>query len=246
MRAQPYQYLPTQRKCLAYNEQTNDFGLYPITAVWIEDHDLIVYLIIDGELIVTTPEHPFFTDTLMQIPAGNLLVGDRIWQNGAGYGVVEAVLFVSQPQVMYNLTVDQAHTFFVGDGGWLVHNTCKWLGEGKAPRYGIGLAQLADRIYKQIDFWPRRNSTIAVSSVSGQIYVTSFGDSRAAKQLKEIADANGYTYLANGTTDHAEVFLYKKLKDLPDFNGIGVSHYAGPCKNVCRPFFKGASFAKVF
>jgi hypothetical protein len=24
---------------------------------------------------------------------------------------------------MYNLTVDEAHTFFVGDGEWLVHNT---------------------------------------------------------------------------------------------------------------------------
>jgi guanyl-specific ribonuclease Sa len=25
---------------------------------------------------------------------------------------------------MYNLTVADAHTFFVGDGQWLVHNTC--------------------------------------------------------------------------------------------------------------------------
>jgi len=28
---------------------------------------------------------------------------------------------------MYNLTVDVAHTFFVGQWGWLVHNAgCKW------------------------------------------------------------------------------------------------------------------------
>jgi hypothetical protein len=25
---------------------------------------------------------------------------------------------------MYNLTVDEAHTFYVGDGQWLVHNAC--------------------------------------------------------------------------------------------------------------------------
>ncbi len=25
---------------------------------------------------------------------------------------------------MYNLTVDKAHTFYVGEGQWLVHNTC--------------------------------------------------------------------------------------------------------------------------
>lgn len=29
---------------------------------------------------------------------------------------------VHKPQRMYNLTVEGAHTFFVGDGGWLVHN----------------------------------------------------------------------------------------------------------------------------
>ena len=27
---------------------------------------------------------------------------------------------------MYNLTVAEAHTFFVGDGQWLVHNTRTW------------------------------------------------------------------------------------------------------------------------
>ena len=26
--------------------------------------------------------------------------------------------------MMYNLTVDTAHTYFVGDGQWLVHNDC--------------------------------------------------------------------------------------------------------------------------
>lgn len=40
-----------------------------------------------------------------------------------GYGIVEAVVVVETNQRMYNLTVDGAHTFFVGDGAWLVHNT---------------------------------------------------------------------------------------------------------------------------
>ena len=30
---------------------------------------------------------------------------------------------LEQSRVMYNLTVDEAHTFFVGDGQWLVHNS---------------------------------------------------------------------------------------------------------------------------
>jgi hypothetical protein len=34
-------------------------------------------------------------------------------------------VYVSRSEVleMYNLTVEQAHTFFVGEGQWLVHNT---------------------------------------------------------------------------------------------------------------------------
>ena len=40
------------------------------------------------------------------------------------YRTVEAIDFVYQPQAMYNFTVASAHTYFVGDGQWLVHNAC--------------------------------------------------------------------------------------------------------------------------
>ena len=41
-------------------------------------------------------------------------------------GIVESIVVVEDAnQPMYNLTVDEAHTFFIGDGEWLVHNTCK-------------------------------------------------------------------------------------------------------------------------
>jgi hypothetical protein len=55
------------------------------------------------------------------VAAGALQVGDRIRTANGGYGVVEAVVVVSQPQLMYNLSVDEAHTFFVGAGrGWCI------------------------------------------------------------------------------------------------------------------------------
>jgi hypothetical protein len=38
------------------------------------------------------------------------------------YGMVQAIVVLAQPQVMYNLTVHGDHTFFVGAGEWLVHN----------------------------------------------------------------------------------------------------------------------------
>ncbi len=38
-------------------------------------------------------------------------------------GTITATERIEQEQMMYNLTVDTAHTFFVGEGEWLVHNT---------------------------------------------------------------------------------------------------------------------------
>lgn len=72
--------------------------------------------------------------------------------------MVEAVMFVREPQIMYNLTVTSAHTFFVGKQQWLVHNSCdindipKLGGPGRRPgvrvmQGGVGEArQLFDEL----------------------------------------------------------------------------------------------------
>jgi len=54
--------------------------------------------------------------------AGELEIGDRIWQADGTTETVESVAAVAIQQRMYNLTVAEAHTFFVGQQGWLVHN----------------------------------------------------------------------------------------------------------------------------
>ena len=54
--------------------------------------------------------------------------GDLVWQADGTTGVVQAVEVVPVEQQMYNLTVAVAHTFFVGDGEWLVHNCINWKG----------------------------------------------------------------------------------------------------------------------
>jgi hypothetical protein len=122
---------------LAYDEASDSIGYYSIISVWVHKDPVVVHLTIDGELIETTPEHPFYTADGEWVTAGALHVGDKVWQDNGGYGVVEAVAFAEQPQWMYNLTVDQAHTFFVGEGQWLVHNNCgRWVrvNEHMSPR----------------------------------------------------------------------------------------------------------------
>ncbi|MCP4361917.1 MAG: hypothetical protein GY796_28225, partial [Chloroflexi bacterium] len=110
---------------LAYDEATGTIGYYPILAIWVHNDPVIVLLTIGGEIIETTPEHPFRTAGGGWVAAGSLQAGDQVQKADSSYGIVEAVKFVYQLQPMYNLTVATAHTFFVGDGQWLVHNICQ-------------------------------------------------------------------------------------------------------------------------
>jgi hypothetical protein len=107
---------------LTYNEETGEIGPYQITDTMFHLDPLIVYLLIDGELVVTTPEHPFYTSQSEWVNAGELTVGNEIRALDWAVGEVEHIYTAATPQLMYNLTVDTAHTFFVGEEQWLVHN----------------------------------------------------------------------------------------------------------------------------
>lgn len=83
----------------------------------------------------TTAEHPFYElESAPWLAVGQtegrwtdaieLQAGDWVWKADGTSGVVQAVAVVQIPQRMYNLTVDVAHTFFVGQQQWLVHNSC--------------------------------------------------------------------------------------------------------------------------
>ena len=56
------------------------------------------------------------------VGAGDLKPGDALKEADGGTGTVLNVLTVQQTKEMFNLTVDEAHTFYVGQEGWLVHN----------------------------------------------------------------------------------------------------------------------------
>ena len=55
--------------------------------------------------------------------AGALWQGAHVRKADGSYGIVTATKTVARSQPMYDLTVDTAHTFFVGSDQWLVHNT---------------------------------------------------------------------------------------------------------------------------
>jgi hypothetical protein len=108
---------------LADGEQSGTTGIYTITNVLVHIDPKLVDLTIDGEQIETTPEHPFYTKEYGWIGAAKLYQSLHIRKADGSYGVVEGIEIVDRQQVMYNLTVEGVHTFFVGDKHFLAHNT---------------------------------------------------------------------------------------------------------------------------
>ena len=109
-------------RVMAWDEATGTTGSYPITAVWAHDDPVTGYVVIEGEAIATTPGHPFFTTERGWVEASQLRIGEHVPSASSGSGVVSSVTWLRGQDQMYDLTVDVAHTFFVGDAGWLVHN----------------------------------------------------------------------------------------------------------------------------
>jgi hypothetical protein len=107
---------------LGRDDSTFVTGASYVTAVWSHADTDLTDLVIDGESIETTPGHLFYVTGSGWTEAGELLIGDQIASLSGGWGTVEAVETRTSSAVMYDLTVAEVHTFFVGTGGWWVHN----------------------------------------------------------------------------------------------------------------------------
>lgn len=128
-------------KVLAYNPKTRKMEYEPILHVWIhKDNDLVDLTLTEkvhaphsavlhkvSEVIHTNQKHPFFTIEKGFLPVAQLKLGMHILQADGHAGVGTGWKIVSGSKMMYNLTVQQDHTFMVGTGQWVVHNTgCTW------------------------------------------------------------------------------------------------------------------------
>ncbi len=125
-------------KVWAYNPKTHHMELEPVLHVWINhDNDLVDLTLTTknistrhgkttitrtSETLHTNKKHPFLTEEQGFLPVGQLKLGMHILEADGRYGVVTSWKVVPGVQVMYNLEVEQDHTYTVGSGQWVVHN----------------------------------------------------------------------------------------------------------------------------
>jgi hypothetical protein len=119
-------------------------GPRTVTATLINhDHDLIDLTVETSpghtSVLHTNAKHPFWDDTTHHwVPAGRLTPGHALETARNTHSYVLAVHPIPGAEAMYNLTVDQLHTYYVlaGNTPVLVHNTC-----GGEERAAVGVRQ---------------------------------------------------------------------------------------------------------
>lgn len=86
--------------------------------------DYIIEINIGDEIIKSTPAHVVFTVNRGWIQAENLVAGDVMSTSLNHNNKIVSVRKVFSPQIVYNLEVENSHTYFVGKSEVLVHNAC--------------------------------------------------------------------------------------------------------------------------
>lgn len=114
----------------SYNLGTGLYEENIVTETFINQATTLVTLCIDGETIITTENHPFYSADLNGwVSAASLTSGDHVLLlDGTSVAVVSTVIdSVDIPVDVYNFTVESNHTYYVGNHSFLVHNECNYL-----------------------------------------------------------------------------------------------------------------------
>ena len=111
----------------AWDEETGDVALKEVVETYVNETDELVHVSVNGEEIITTPSHPFYSPVKGWTDAVHLRAGDILVLVNGEYVVVEKVQheILEAPITVYNFQVEDYHTYFVSDAGVLVHNTCR-------------------------------------------------------------------------------------------------------------------------
>ena len=110
----------------AWDEETGEVALKEVVETYVNETDELVHVFVNGDEIITTPSHPFYSPVKGWTDAVHLRAGDILVLLNGEYVVVEKVQheILETPVTVYNFQVEDYHTYYVSSG-ILVHNTCR-------------------------------------------------------------------------------------------------------------------------
>ena len=122
----------------AWDEETGEVALKEVVETYVNETYELVHVFVNGEEIITTPSHPFYSPVKGWTNAVQLRAGDILVLVNGDYVIVEKIQheILETPVTVYNFQVEDYHTYYVANAGVLVHNTCRAVREAQLPTQG--------------------------------------------------------------------------------------------------------------
>ena len=117
--------IKTGNKVISTNPETFEVAEKTVLETYVRETTELVHLTINGELIKTTHDHPFYVKDVGFVSAGELYIGDKLLDSNGNTLLLEdrKVENLDEPVKVYNFQVEDFHTYHVGENGTLVHNS---------------------------------------------------------------------------------------------------------------------------
>ena len=109
---------------LSFNPDNQEVSEQLVEETFVRESNEVVYIQIDNDTVVTTPNHPFYVPQKGFVKAVELRAGDILCTVNGEYVIVEQIQheILESPVEVYNFRVAGNHTYFVGYLGVGVHN----------------------------------------------------------------------------------------------------------------------------
>ena len=193
---------------MATDPETGDQEAKTVEYVYVH-HDTVTDLVVDGEVITTTEDHPFWSATYQRFErADELDSGEEVLDaDGRLITVSGLKLGTAREALAYNLAVEGIHTFHVGQQEILVHNnsTCGDLVDLTTPK--------------------RRNHILNGDKTGGghrSEFPAGWSDDRIMHEISDIATAPGVPWRA-GKFKGQRIYMRGGIEVLTDANGNIIS-----------------------
>jgi len=110
----------------SWNESENKAEIKEVVETYVNETYELTHISVDGEEIVSTPAHPYYSPGKGWVKAGDLRAGDVLVTVNGEYKIVEWVQheILESPVLVYNFQVDGNHTYYVAFESISVHNSC--------------------------------------------------------------------------------------------------------------------------
>lgn len=146
-----------------------------------KDYDLYTLTLANGETITSTEGHPLFVPNRGWTEARLLKAGDHLYLQSKGTVRITNITTEHKHETVYNLSVANTHTFFVGEEGVLVHN-CWEKTTPSRPLKNMGHAQKHLNDFREFDpnlseidvakilEYTRKNGVLKETTKNGSVY----------------------------------------------------------------------------